>query len=349
MEKIKPARKAGKVKSPRKVARDGYVQVDWFDAHKEAETTLHKRPIDPRFSFTRDVWPAATEYYSPLNPIFLSEKFYPAQLNERTIWLARDGLVPLLWFFKRNPKPPFLKCTILVHEDFAPYVPNAWRPTIGTYRIQAEVPAKRVEAKTLLVMGSVADSYCSLTGLEDILDRLEQRITPERLAKLNKVCFLPVQLHLSANRETFQPAYFLELYRRLGMDFKPVRFGWIEGQLLLNETIVIDLNEKLVVADNFLMHTALQKGAQYLSLADNLKQSPGRFIRMSPYHGMIVTERLTGRCEIAKDSASEEYFERFERAMRSDANRAFPWPIWMTEWGLAISRANRESKALEDA
>ena len=159
----------------------------------------------------------------------------------------------------------------------------------------------------------------------------------------------PVQLHLSANRETFQAAYFFEVFRRLGGDVKAVRFPWIESQMLLTDTVVVDLNEKLLVADNYLIHTALQKGAQFLSLAEQVSKKSGRFIRMSPYHGMVVTESLPGKCELSSGAASEKYFSAFEKAMRSDANRDLPWPTWVTEWGLAVSRAAREARDHENA
>ena len=349
MEKDKSTRKSRGRPVLSKNTNDGFVAVDWFEAHKEAKLKLPKRPTEAKFNFSKEFWPVGGDYYSPLNPIFVAERFHPSKMNERAVWLARDGLVPLLWFFKLNPEPGVFRSRILIHEDFSPFVPEAWRPRMGTYRLSMDAETARSIPRTLLVTGLISDSYCSLSGLQDILDRLEERISSEQLAKLNKVCFLPVQLHLSANRQSFQAAYFVELFKRCGTSFQSVEWGWIEGQPVFTDTIIVDMNEMLLCADNFIIHMALQKGAEYLPLTGQGNTVGGNFVRLSPYHGVVIKDSLTGRFALEGDAPAEIYFSQFERAMRSHANRNFPWPSWISEWGQAISRRAREAQDRDHA
>src|SRR5581483_8710087 len=78
-----------------------------------------------------------------LNPVFLAECESLLQLKFAPVWLARDGLVPLTWFFSRFPEPCGFKGTIHVHEDFAPIIPKAWAKRVGTYRF-GELPGSEL-------------------------------------------------------------------------------------------------------------------------------------------------------------------------------------------------------------
>ena len=84
--------------------RDKKAYVDWLKIAPEiAAKSLSSVPVpDCANSFYGNIWPAANEYFSVLNPIFLVQCLRLDLLNVRPRWLIRDGSTPLAQFFHRN-------------------------------------------------------------------------------------------------------------------------------------------------------------------------------------------------------------------------------------------------------
>src|SRR3954470_10839273 len=87
-------------------ALENRVFLDWFKTH--TRESLRKYLVSSAGSaadLVQYLHPFGSPYHSALNPVFLAECENLRQLDYAPVWLARDGLLPLLWFFSRFPVP----------------------------------------------------------------------------------------------------------------------------------------------------------------------------------------------------------------------------------------------------
>ncbi len=98
--------------------------------------------------------PAAMDYHSLLNPIFLADDMSTSVLGSRPVWLVRDGRLPLERFFAENPSPSGLHTHLLIHESLHQTIPKSWRHLSGSYSIVSEARGAR---GTWLILGDVDD------------------------------------------------------------------------------------------------------------------------------------------------------------------------------------------------
>lgn len=300
--------------------------ANWFHAHNEAKLKIFADSGGADSMATR-LWPVTRDYYAPVDLIFLSQAYNPLRMNQRPVWLARDGLVPLLWFFKMNPDPgPFMQ-QLLVHESLGAYVPPAWRSVTGTYRIVNSPERQKREVTSLLVTSLVSEAFCSLKGLRDEMQSLKSRFPADALARLKKYCYLP--WGFNANRPEYQSEFTIELCRELGAhDLEPLTYARIDSTNSFAGTELVELNENLLCADNYLAHLVLQRGGQLRTAA---ALGEGCFVSLSPYHGYELQEQILAPYALETDERPV-YYSRFDEIMQSAANTNFPWPTWVKRW-----------------
>ncbi|HEX4922772.1 MAG TPA: hypothetical protein VFV50_01755, partial [Bdellovibrionales bacterium] len=240
--------------------RPKFKPANWFHAHQEAKLKIGPEPTAGDNVCTR-LWPVTRDYYSPVELIFLCQSYDPLRMNQRPLWLARDGLVPLLWFFKMNPEPGLFQQQLLVHESLQSFVPPAWREVTGTYKVVNNPAQPARPATSLLVTSLVSEAYCSAKVLRAELDALKARYGEAGLKNLKKYCFLPWSFH--GNKPEFQTEFIIEICRALGAeDLQPLSYARLDAMASFDGTEIVDLNENLLCADNYLVHTLLQRGAQ---------------------------------------------------------------------------------------
>jgi hypothetical protein len=309
--------------------------ADWFLAHAHSKAqgkVLDQRPEVK--NFINYLWPVCDSYFSPLNPIFLSEVADVKAMNEFPVWMARDGLVPLLWFFKKNPAPGKLKSRLLIHRDFSEYVPPAWRSTIGTYRIEATPEGSAPgRSKHLLLIGLMMDTYCSIPALKNKLSAVSETLGKKGLADMRISAFIPPRMDAwgGEHHHEFSIQYCLELARYLGTEISALSWTQLQGMSSWAETTVVDLNENLLCADNFLLHKVMSTGArpfEHREPGQNEKNPRGTLVRLSPYHGVRIEKHIT----TDKFKGRFEEIAAIERVFLSEANQRFPWPNWVLGW-----------------
>ena len=118
------------------------VMNEWYFARLNAtiQQTLREKPGEVQ-NFLNYLWPVALPYYSPLNPCYLVGTSAEKLLSQSPVWFARDGLIPLLWFFRQNPEPLEFQGRLWVQESLEQWVPNAWRKSHGLLSNRVGWPA----------------------------------------------------------------------------------------------------------------------------------------------------------------------------------------------------------------
>lgn len=90
-------------------------------------------------------------YFSPFNPVFLNRLKDESLLLAPIPLLVRDGLLGLVCFFLRHPRPPEgLKATLLIPFEFQEWVPERWQSHIYLYRYQSNQASELTSKKVVL-------------------------------------------------------------------------------------------------------------------------------------------------------------------------------------------------------
>jgi hypothetical protein len=300
--------------------------VDWFAAHERSPRAGRLPSLDPEATYFLNVlWPVSLPYYSPLNPVFLAQCAGLEALDKHPHWFVRDGLVPLLWFFEQHPSPRKLRSRLWVHEELGRWVPPAWRGHCGTYRLETTPGRERAAARGLLLTGIMMDSYCPLSRLDAHLDSIVARYG-RRLDRMELALFAPACFGQRGETPAheFHAEFMLRLCRKLGSSVRALSWARLEATESWEGFDVIDLTDRHLCADSYLLHLAVSRGAN--PRFEGQGQSGGDFVALSPLHGFRMHHSL-GRLPTRADKPA-----RLQEAMRSPANRRFPWPEWFARW-----------------
>jgi hypothetical protein len=286
------------------------------------------------------LWPINLRYYSTLCPIFLHEIQAISHFSFSNTWLIRDGLIPLIWFFKNNPKPlKSWKSRILIHVDLIFCVPPAWIGVVGVYKLLSE--EKKGSKSGILLLGLVLHEYCSLRTLDSLLSVInanrEFNLVSE--SSLRALLVVKTDSALEAENSHFHAQYFLKLFEYFGQSIEIL--GWPQFQKIgsFEKFRVIDLNDQKLCADNYLIHHALSRGASVfraLSPKVGLSFERAEYYPLSPFHGFKVisdvhcyidnTKYWKGFLNIVKMSKGLGY------PSKSNSDQLFPWPKWIQDW-----------------
>jgi hypothetical protein len=273
---------------------------------------------------------------------------------------ARDGLYSLLWFFNNRPTPAKFKGKLLVHSSLGAFVPKAWRKQTGCYRLggleSAEQPINdslsNEDFEELLLVGAISETFCSLVSLEKFLKRLKTRLPPERLANLKKTAFLPVRTAPGAeDPDRYQTEFVLTLARELGADIQLLNWKKFNSVDNFKKARVLDFNDVSLCADNFLVHSALSRGARLLF--DEKPQTSEICVELSPFHAAYILEELPDfnfePPSIQEKNRVVKYFKLMEEAMPHRPANFFPWPSWFEAWCGVVRREFESSQAKKHA
>lgn len=323
---------------------------NWRAVARETRALARSAPRNPAAQeLLNCLWPASREYYSPLNPVFLGQFRNLKAMNGRQVWLSRDGLIPLLWFFESHPAPKGFKGRLLVHEKLASFVPRAWRRCTGTYALEAicagaRMAQPRADAKNrqLLLFGVSTDRFSSEAFLKHQLEVLRKKVSPAGLARATiRIVLQGSSLHPDQGPHA---GFLLGLASRLGTRLEAVSAAGIDSNGDWSSHEIVDLNEGLLCLDSYLTHCLLAGGARFFG--QNPRPAPESstpdFLLLSPQHGMRVSARIPGRAPAqagAKTLAEFRAYLREEEKIQPRGRSPFPWPMWFT--GFARTNARR--------
>lgn len=315
------------------------VGVDWFQAHSDSLKKL-KPQISESFEHYRwAVWPNSEEYYLPFPTMSVVEEYEPKTLAKAERWLVRDGLVPLIWFFKLNPSPDKHKIHLIVNENIAPFVPTAWRKNVSTWRTVFLNEAQKKERNKLLIFVIAAEPINPIDEISRKMENLVSFFGKARFQEMEKHCLVINKEagFKSLERFDYLPKVVFEMVKK-SADSNWNALGWKEFALdsPLQDYWFADLNSTRVYADNYVTYSALRRGAQGVGFESDTALSKGdELVQLSPYHGLALKGPLGGSCLLDSkptDAKARETWVAFESLMRSDANKNWPWPEWVHSW-----------------
>lgn len=305
---------------------------DWY-----AENPLAKKKrsvmLSANSEFAEKLWPLTLDYYSPVISIFSFQLTTLKVLNSEEAWIFKDGLVPLLWFFKKHPKPMALKTKIYVSKEWLPFVPGAWKKLIGSYEVISLKGPKRSKRKNIVMLGLFSELYLSQKNIKEVFKKVSRPFEGKSPKKLPKFAYLPQRLFLdekAMDRSSFPIEFSVHLTSTLGTNISPITHQYIFESKDLTKIYVMDVTDKYLCADNGLVHLAMGKGAglwQGAKMPKKLKENE-LVVPLSDFHGFLL-DKTPAFKEIGLRS---EHRERLLLAQESESNQLVPWPSIFTDW-----------------
>ena len=310
---------------------------DWLSAHRDIEKPKLLETPEVQ-AFMQNIWPAGDSYFSPIQTAFMVQFINLGFFNRQPAWIIRDGLIPLLWFFKTHPRPTGVKSRLYIHENLTEFVPKEWQELVGTYKIISASPFENTaEPNKILIAGIVSETYSSIKSLPENLKIWSQKRPSVKLTDLPKFAFLPFKTWGADHwtQMSFHPNYMVHLCKAMGTDIQVLNWHQMQSTDSWEGTYVLDLNDGMVCADSYFNHMALARGAR-LWLPTEANPSAD-YISLSPYHGFEINESPDFSESISfevKRSLKETstFANVYLKAVRSETNQVLPWPKWFSSW-----------------
>jgi hypothetical protein len=308
-------------------------------------------------SFFQTVWPASESYVSALQPIFLVDLPKLNELSPNQDWLVRDGLLPLIWFFVKNPEPGRYSGRLRIPHEFQAFVPDAWRKQVDLYQIfeetaegftpSFEAREAKHEVREILLMGLIMPSVCSLSRLEFELSEIVRFVGGrEALSKVQLRAFLPVRFEETSvyNGPAYFNRYMTSICAALGTDIEYLAFESFQWMYPRAGSWVHEFNERWLYSDSYLTMLALSKGSRFIpmgpsGLRSSLRATADDFDRVFPAFPNVsfgvharYSQPFINYLDSAWVSETQERSQAYFRAVSSAANTAYPWPKWFDSW-----------------
>lgn len=249
--------------------------------------------------------PSSETYFSRLRPLFSFQIKSLVSLNNFSHVLLRDGVLFLLRFFQRFPKPRGLRCRLLVNHRLEQLVPAEWKENILFYRISSETSRSDDFSRQVIHL-----------PLDAIWD--EDDFSKE-IENLKKQCPGNTRFELLCTQNTLRGEDYLNYCRKDSLAFL-LKAQKILGQdscnlLSLSSFWSGDFNQtrfykcrssQIFVSDCFLAHHVLSKGGDVIGIEKRSERN--EFIPLSPFHGMEVLTSASNEESVRKILFEEMQF-----------------------------------------
>lgn len=321
-----------------------YYNLDWLDAHPELKNKRTQLPLTPeQDAFSRICWPFAEVYHAPIDTVFLIQFSSLPLLNRSKSWIIRDGLIPLLWFFKKFPKPTQVQTKMYVHHSLEPYIPLEWSKYFGLYDLYSQ-DTQPNDIQNLILCGVVSENFFQIDNFHDFFQNLEKQSQYD-FQKLNKKSFLYYQPLFSSGKHSYLTNYYSELMNFFGPQIQGLEFSNFQSIDDYSNHAVIDVNSSNIYIDNALVHFLLGRGAKLISNYQGLAKFD-RVVPISEYHGYKIKEDINTDISIYRNVQSDiKKMDAFQKKIfnvtRSSSNNGLPWPNWFAEWVGTPKKSNK--------
>ncbi len=160
--------------------------------------------------------------------LYLGQIIDQRQLAAEKLWIVRDGLVPLVWFFLNNPSPKYTDFQLAVPTHLSPWVPTAWAEQVQTYQLSIQTKISPQNNK-MLMAGLNSRCFFSEKSWEGHIIKIKQHILVNSIESLD--IYFPMRWFPSESEDTFHNQALEKLLQTLSI---PYRF--INLKQLLRQT-----------------------------------------------------------------------------------------------------------------
>jgi hypothetical protein len=252
------------------------IRTEWLNLLDQDQKGFFVKSNHAQQHWRAQLDPLLRDYINPLNGFFVSSVQNMKELEQRPLWLARDGVIPLLFFFNKFKHPKNLKSKILIREDLLTCVPVNWRAHIGSFNI---VSVEKKEPKSIFIYGMNSEALVSVESSDEAL----QDILALQINQLEKVLLYLPSRRFSAKESEHEAAEVLQsIFKKVSLNAEIVDWADVLPHHDWKSTLIVNIQKNTVVSDDWLFHTLLSRGAFVSSAKDKSKDE---FVYFSPFHG----------------------------------------------------------------
>lgn len=314
------------------------LNMDWLLAHPDDTQVKNQLMVTPDVqAYTNMLWPFSDDYISPVPHVFLIQVGVLKQLEVAKTWLVRDGLLPMVWFFKRFPNPGSLTSKLLFHSALKNYIPKSWEKNVGFYEYVSTHPYKNGKARTkALFLSLCSENYVSQSQLPELFESIKAIPQMEELKQMEWFGFVPARSGHHDRETSHTVEFFNHLYSLSGGPIRSLSFSRFKAIEDFTSFCIVDGNAFLMMADSAPIHYALSRGAYLLSpTSPHFKADT--YVPLSPCHGLNVQTDVSLDSSIFNKINKSyqdltDYHQKYLSALQSPAYTSLPWPRWFADW-----------------
>ena len=303
----------------RRNTRSSDEALNWVTDHLVSR--LHLQTTDPEAAgLRRALWPSSDPLYADTSPVFLTDGFPPSLLKFRSEVMVRDGIIPLKCFFATCPVQ--VECPrLLVPDELAWVVPRPWQVRAGTYRVRSRHEPLKSLPDRMILAAPLRPAFATDArerSFLDFVERMREKWGHEAFRKMRWLIWMSVRDTSCIDRDDRFMEHLFAILRDFGGQADFVSWDDLSQLQDLRGWGFVEFNRKAVIAESFVKHFVLSKGAVW----DEPVEAPvvatpvARVEPLSPYHELVIHSswpRVTATLQ-AQD------FARMERNLGFDDN-----------------------------
>lgn len=313
-----------------------YETIQWmYDYVKNVETNLINITKRKNRSYHHYLNPFSKNYYSPMGTALLLDGEITTKLTEKSIWIARDGITSLVYFFKKYLPEAFMG-KLAIHKDLWFVVPEQWKDKILFYELKtnAEYGETNLPEK-IFITGMFNSMFTSVDDLEQALLNLNRFLGEKRKHEISIWAYFPSKENniTSSWHEDDFSKYSDILHKNF-----PGKINFLDWRGVLSEVdfkkcLYLEVNHGYFIHDSYVRHFALSRGAGLLkNQSDDCIGDVIQIYNLSLNHSLVLYQAAFPENVQYKNPIDSEYFEYFKHIFEKSVSRkgaGTSWDTWM--------------------
>jgi len=303
--------------------------LDQARANMFAGTSFNLAESAESRRFTSGLWPFLETYSSPLCPVFSFEIGALELQSQNKMWMFRDGVIPLAWFFEGVSDELALSHRLLVHASLSPLVPKVWRRNTKYYDLYSnQCFDKKNRPERLLFVGPVNHDILNIDELNLLLDHTLEAIGTSKIKEV--LMYSPVRksIYFHEQDENFELQYYHQIFSRFGKKMRFINWASLSNSTFA-KTAIVDLNAGWIFKDNAVVHQLLSRGAGLLSPNRHGKNGPSTRVQISKFHGVEIMATTCSEIHHVVKNAEQHiaFYSAIHRKLDGARSNDL-WPKW---------------------
>jgi hypothetical protein len=297
--------------------------------------------------------PYSLEFFGTHNPALLFGGHGVRELGKKPFISARDGLVPLAIFFNEM-NPEDLKFNLFIEKDFWFLVPPKWRSKVKFYEVCPDIIYNAVsKPKKIFISGILNSTFIEPDEIDVMLIDLKKSLGLKNFKDIEIMAYMPDKRNdLWGSWEEENILNFSKkLFTHLKLELQTPLWEDIKSMNGFQDYLYLELNAKVFVADSYVRHFALSRGAGMLEKKPSLIDSyfnQQSCTRASLYHTIKFYDLDYSQLDDYEDPINEKtfsYYKSFYETQRKDKNINFRWESWYASYITNYYKGSKTNKS----
>ncbi len=251
-----------KIKEPNEIIQWSYDFIQSFYLNNSETQT------DTERMYAHYLAPFAEKYYSPLNPFLIFGGADISHLMKKDVWLLRDGLIPLSFFFKDAPLDLMDgQRKFLVHKDFWFLIPPEWQKSVLFYdMIPSTFFGNGIVPEKMVLTGIANDTLADIDEFVQAITDLAAAFTEKEIKSMQIIAYFPnkrADLWGKWQDENIFK-YAKLIFKNLKLDIEFPEWDILQSSMDYQNTLYYEINSGAIVKDTSVQQMFLSRGAGLL-------------------------------------------------------------------------------------